>query len=138
MAQTHRPPIGHIRPDAALLGWLVPGFGHWLIGDTARGIVLAVTIVSLWVSGLLIGGLGVIDSQENPWWYGAQAMTAPSIAVEYVCRRRDIQPSHGRVHEQGVLYTALAGLLNLLAVVDVLYRSPERAERGDAAQRNVE
>ncbi len=135
MAQPQRSQFGHLRPDAALLGWLFPGIGHWLIGDAARGAILAVTIASLWAAGLLIGGLGVIDSHENPWWYGAQAMIAPSIAVEYVSRRWDVQPSHGRVNEQGVLYTALAGLLNLLATVDVLYRGPEQA---DAARHNVE
>lgn len=42
------------------------------------------------------------------------------------------EPSYGRVDEQGVLYTALAGLLNLLAVMDVLYREAGR-ERRDAA-----
>ena len=35
------------------------------------------------------------------------------------------EPSFGRVAEQGVLYTALAGMLNLLAIIDVLYRDPK-------------
>ena len=35
------------------------------------------------------------------------------------------EPSFGHVYEQGMLYTLLAGLLNLLAILDVAYRHPE-------------
>ncbi len=43
------------------------------------------------------------------------------------------EPSYGRVDEQGILYTALAGLLNLLAVIDVLYREPGRVRQDASA-----
>lgn len=126
-------------PTAALLAWLVPGLGHSLLGERRRGAIIGVTITTLLAAGLLIGGVGVIDRKDHPAWFAAQACAAPSVvAGEYFqrLRRADptplpgqnpaFEPAYGKVQEQGTLYTALAGLLNLLAVVDVLHRDPKR------------
>lgn len=129
------------RPMAAGLAWLAPGLGHWWIGDKARAVVLAVSISALWLGGLLIGGFGAVDSKQNQWWFVGQMLTAPSVAVEGMQRTGVIrakkgpddrglltyEPPFGRSAEQGVLYTALAGLLNLLTMIDVLYRDPPPA-----------
>ena len=146
-------------PGAALLGWLLPGLGHFVIGQRRRGIVIGVTISLLWLSGLLIGGVNVIDRHRSGIMFGGQILVAPGVVVDFMMknhfkRERLIQPdgslgsyakgkreqipqpdrphsyepSYGRVHEHGMLYTSLAGLLNLLAMVDVLYREPRRSE----------
>ena len=123
---------GQWRLDAAFLGWVLPGFGHWLLGERRRSAVLCATIGTLWLAGVLIGGLHVIDRDAHPWWFVAQSLTAPSIAVEY--GKRYLEPIHGvgSVSEQGVLYIALAGLLNLLAMIDVAFRMPRSREQGTA------
>ena len=160
-------------PHAAIAGWLVPGLGHLILGQKRRGIVLCVSILLLWLAGILIGGISVIDRHDRgeppdnapslrsqSWWFYGQAMIAPSLLVDYIRssmtnshaiktghpddpnprslllpqRGSDIEsappyePSFGRVAEQGTLYTALAGMLNLLAMIDVLYCDP-RARR---------
>lgn len=133
---------------AAVAAWLVPGLGHILCGDARRGLVLLVCIGGVWVGGLLIGGISVVQSRGadgslRPWYLG-QAVIAPSIAVEYTHDRyrsglggRDpepgdeavpYQPAYARAHELGTLYTALAGLMNLLAVIDIAYREPRSTE----------
>jgi len=142
-------------PVAALCAWLLPGLGHWLIGEKRRAVILGGAIGALWLSGLLIGGLSIIDLQKYQWWFCGQMLTAPSVAVEgarhagLIAERsenvvyaghtgfwRSYEPSFGRPAEQGILYTALAGMLNLLAVIDVIYREdgarvgvPARAAR---------
>lgn len=45
----------------AVLGWLVPGAGYWLIGQRWRGVAGGIAILFLFVCGLLIGGVRVID-----------------------------------------------------------------------------
>src|SRR4051812_50138373 len=40
----------------AAAGWAVPGLGYWFVGQRGRGIVIGVTVVTLFVLGLLIGG----------------------------------------------------------------------------------
>jgi hypothetical protein len=122
-----------------LAAWLVPGLGHWLLGQRRRGVILLVSIGLLWTSGFLVGGVGVFDRKSHPVWFLGQMLIAPSILVERWDNslqgpnagpaRPDAavipyMPSYGHVHEQGVLYTALAGMLNLLAIMDVLYQDP--------------
>lgn len=133
---------------AAVAAWLIPGLGHLLAGHTQRGIVLFVCIGGLWLSGLLIGGVSVMHSRNangaiRPWYMG-QAVIAPTLGVEYLYDRyrsqnagRDprpdddavpYQPAFGRAYELGTLYSSLAGLLNLLAIIDIAYREPRNAE----------
>lgn len=118
--------------------------GHILAGHMRRGIVLFVCIGGLWLSGLLIGGISVMHSRSQdgalrPWYMG-QAVIAPTLAVEYLYDRYrsqnaghdpqaddatvPYQPAFGRAYELGTLYSALAGLLNLLAIIDIAYREP--------------
>ena len=149
-------------PAAAIAAWLLPGLGHIALGQRQRGCILMVVIGSLWLGGLLIGGISVIDhrhrTEQGQWslWYFGQAMLAPSVAVntahqtlkrahpvrapQAVSDPRPLyEPAYGHVMEQGVLYTALAGLLNLLCIIDVLYHDPDRrkalAREYEAARR---
>ena len=48
-------------PLVAIAGWLIPGAGYWLVGQKIRGSVIGVTIIILFVLGILLGGIRVID-----------------------------------------------------------------------------
>lgn len=131
-----------------VLAWICPGLGHVAMGDVRRGLILGVTICSLFVSGLLIGGIGVLDYRLNRAWFAGQMFNGPAVALaivrdktmmahprshvgsdEYMGTPDDpnaYQPSFGRPNEIGILYTALAGLLNLFIFYDVLDRSQRR------------
>ena len=127
----------------AIAAWILPGLGHFLLGERRRALILMISIGLLWSSGLLIGGAGVCDRQVRPYWYAGQVLVAPTLVVDYFQQRsrgqsgsssaRRATPRHGtsygHMNEQGVLYTALAGLLNLLAVIDVIYRDPNRFKK---------
>lgn len=133
--------------------WLVPGAGHLLIGQTRRGIVFAVTIATLLISGLLIGGLGCIDAQRNPLWFYAQVLAGPIPIAVNLTRRHleqrmptptdkplwaesesDDQPAvpfiaaFDRSADIGTLYCAVAGLLNLLVMIDLLASTDQRQD----------
>jgi len=141
---TQQPPDPPARwnPGPAFFGWLVPGLGHWVVGQQRRAMIIGLSIALLWILGLLIGGIGVIDHRQHRFWFLGQSLIAPSIGVNYATQKAKTaqlirtpandgpiyQPSFSRIHEQGVLFTALAGLLNLLAVIDVACR-PQRLNR---------
>lgn len=125
----------HILP--AVAAWVVPGLGHVLLGDTRRGVILGVTIGTLWFGGLLLGGVGVFDWDTNRLGGLGQMLIGPSIVLDYYHQRIETrfitggldpashpfyEPPIGRMQEQGVLYTAMAGLLNFLVIIDVVYR----------------
>ncbi|QDU32183.1 hypothetical protein KS4_02120 [Poriferisphaera corsica] len=130
-------PQWHIVP--AIAGWLLPGLGHLLIGEKKRGLILLVAISGLWFGGLLIGGVGTFDRSAHPAWFMGQSLNGGSIVAwqvqEYLKNsgpgatdpgpQNRYQPPYGHVESQAILYTALAGLLNLLAMIDVVYRDPK-------------
>ena len=138
---------------AAVAAWLLPGLGHYLLGHRTRGIILAVAIGLLWLAGLFIGGIGVFDrsQMQNNIVQIGQIFVAPSLVAAYYQNEWEpaagfdlvgpddnppYEPSFARTNEQGVLYTALAGMLNLLAAIDVLYRDPRdpRSRHPDHAE----
>ncbi len=146
MADSTPSPRWHVA--SAIAAWLVPGLGHWLLGQRSRAAVLCVSISMLWVGGFFIGGVGVFDRKAHPIWFAGQMLIAPSILVEkwhthlqgpYALPPRPdadeipYEPSYSHIHEQGVLYTALAGMLNLLAIMDVLYQDPAARSRSSEA-----
>lgn len=129
------PPRATWHPMGAVAAWLLPGFGHWWIGQHRHAVILGSAIGSTWLLGLLVGGIDVINYNQTGWWFVAQMLTGPSVLVDRVRERIErkrnpdqttpalaYEPSLGRSKEQGALFTALAGLLNLLAIIDVLYR----------------
>jgi hypothetical protein len=48
-------------PVVLIATWLVPGSGYLLLGQLARGLTIGLTVIILFVLGVLIGGLHVID-----------------------------------------------------------------------------
>ena len=45
----------------ALAGWAVPGLGHALLGQAWRGVAVASAVLGLFLGGLLIAGVRVVD-----------------------------------------------------------------------------
>lgn len=160
----------------ALAGWALPGLGYVLIGHRSRGITIGVTIVLLFVAGLLIGGVRALEvptvereevqairldavrsgarvPPEPTWgaevrakpWSIAQFFNGPVgfVAGYFSAKASTIDreaflntgtiktpgvESHARVNEIAVLYTAVAGMLNLLAIIDAAHRAGRMLE----------
>lgn len=137
----------------AAAAWALPGLGYLLIGQRVRGITIGITIICLFIAGLAIGGVRALEAPmdetgtspsfspsrwqaeigEKPW-YVAEILTGPiSIVASYVSAwAGHINPatgesygvqSHARANEIGVLYMAVAGMLNLLAIIDSAHRA---------------
>ncbi len=152
MAATERRVSVPPPPIVALAAGWVPGLGHWLVGQRTRGAMIGVTVATLYLGGLLIGGVRVIDVptydvngqkianasvlneiRAKPWAI-AQVMAGPlgvasgaasvwAAAPDSITRQPRGVKSHARVNEIGVLYTAVAGMLNLLAILDAVGRA---------------
>jgi hypothetical protein len=63
------------------LAWLVPGLGHFLIGERARGIIFFATIHLLFAGGVLIGGMRSIKPAEQPIWTYTQYLAGWPMLV---------------------------------------------------------
>lgn len=126
---------------AALLAWLVPGSGHLYAGHPVKGIAALVCVLGLHLAGLFLSRMEAVslDKEEgHPYAFLAQiGVGLPTLVAlgythghlpglpparpdyqdaEYVARLPDV--------DTGLLFTMIAGLLNLLLVHDALSGVP--------------
>lgn len=135
-------------PFAAILAWLIPGAGHFLLGYRTHAIIAFVVITVTFWSGVAIGSVqGTVAPHSRKLWYMAQigtggntmAATALHRIVDASSYRSAKQSTlaHWSSAEVGVHYTGVAGLLNLLLIIDAIvradpsYRSPRSRRRID-------
>ncbi len=112
---------------AGTAAWAVPGAGYLVLGDKRRAAVVGITILLTFCLGLYVGSIGVIDSVHAKPWYVAQLMNSPVVMLiaRYVAQTNSY-PVFGRPAEIGQIYTSIAGLLNLLCIVNCVYVAHDR------------
>lgn len=103
------------------LAWLVPGGGHFLLDKRRQAVVICVAVVLTFLAGLYVGSIGVIDPVGAKPWYAAQLMNSPTVAFLGRISAAGDYPVYGRPSEIGQIYTSIAGLLNLLCIVNAVY-----------------
>lgn len=104
-----------------LLAWFVPGAGHLMIKKLKHTIIIFVTIVLTFCVGIYIGSIGVINPVGAKPWYIAQIMNSPIVLMLGNITAQGGYPVYGRPSEIGQIYTSIAGLLNLLCIVNAVY-----------------
>lgn len=130
---------------AAVVGWLVPGLGHIYLGHRTRGIVLLVAIgVTFW-GGVAIGGVKTtILPNERTAWFVAQICTGShALATLALSRSLPDKPpweysnfvAYAPAEDIAVVYTGVAGLLNVLVIFDLLGRCRPSESAAETAKR---
>ena len=104
-----------------LAAWIIPGAGHFLIRERKRGIILFVVITSLFLLGIYAGSIGVVDWVTGRIWFYAQILFSPAVGIIGNITKNQNYPSYGRPCDIGQIYTAIAGLLNLLCILSAVY-----------------
>lgn len=111
-----------------LAGWLVPGGGYFLVDEKKRAVIILVTTLLLFCAGIYVGSIGVIDPIGSWPWYIAQVMASPLVFVMGHYTAGGGFPVYGRPNEIGQIYTSIAGLLNLLCIINAVYLAHTRHE----------
>ncbi len=106
---------------AGLLAWLVPGAGHLAIRKPKHAAIIFVTIALTFLTGLYVGSVGVINPVGAKPWYVAQILNSPMVGLLGQITKAGNYPVYGRPNEIGQIYTSIAGLLNLLCIVNAVY-----------------
>jgi hypothetical protein len=104
-----------------LVGWFVPGGGHLVINEKKHAFIIFVTIAFTFAAGIYIGSIGVINPVGAKPWYVAQLMNSPAVSALGRITASGDYPVFGRPNEIGQIYTSIAGLLNLLCIVNAVY-----------------
>jgi hypothetical protein len=116
-------PVSTMSVIAPALGWLIPGAGHMIQKRWIRGALLLISIVSLFVLGLMMQGhiykanggdildiLGFIgDLGAGGMYIVTLAMNGGQGAVAFA------------VADYGTKFMIVAGLLNFIAVADAYH-----------------
>jgi hypothetical protein len=104
-----------------LAGWLIPGGGHFIIKERARAIIIFTAIVLTFAIGLYLGSIAVVNPITGKLAYTAQIMNSPAVAAIGRITREGDYTVFGKPNEIGQIYTSIAGLLNLLCIVNAVY-----------------
>jgi hypothetical protein len=118
------PSIGAWGPAVAL-GWLIPGGGHLLLKRTGRGVLLGLSVTGMFVCGLMMRG-AMFQPQSGDLLTtlintgGFIGDVCSGILYLLTSWLGYTQPDiAGAVHDYGTKFLVTAGLLNVLAMVDV-------------------
>ncbi len=127
------PPLGAWVPAVAL-GWLIPGGGHFLLKRTGRGALLLVSITCMFLCGLMMQGAmfqpqsgDLLTTLINTGGFIGNLCSGILylLSVWFGYNQADMA---GHVHDYGTKFLVTAGLLNVLAMVDVYEIAAGRKE----------
>jgi hypothetical protein len=118
------PPVGKWLP-AVLVAWLIPGGGHFMLKRPGRGGLIAASVTAMFLLGLMMRGM-LFERQTGDLlttviYYGGFIGDLMSGLLYFVTvwlgyAQPDVA---GHVHDYGTKFLVAAGLLNVLAMVDV-------------------
>jgi hypothetical protein len=118
------PPLG-VWAGPVALGWLIPGGGHFLLKRNGRAVLLLVSITLMYLCGLLMrgamfqpqsGDLLTILINTGGFLGDVASGILYLVTVMLGYNQADLP---GAVHDYGTKFLVTAGLLNILAMVDV-------------------
>jgi hypothetical protein len=118
-AGSHNPAV------IGLAAWAVPGLGHWLLGQRGRAIVLLAAIMLTYWTGVAVGGVRyTVDPGGNTLWFVAQSGVGPQVVALCLATARQPVPAVPWPDSDiAVIYAGVAGLLNMLVILDAVGRA---------------
>jgi len=103
-----------------LAAWLIPGFGHLLLGRKWRALILFVSIVSMFLLGLLMRGefftVHADSYLQSLGYFGEMAVGVAMPAAKFFGYEGGDPRFAGSGF--GTAYLVTAGMLNVLALLD--------------------
>jgi len=100
------------------LAWLIPGAGHLYIGRKAKGVYFFSLVTGAYFLGLFLAGFRNVNIHRFPWHYAGEIFNGgATLVVQFLTQ--DLLVGHfNRFLEHGTLITTVAGLLNVVVMVD--------------------
>jgi len=118
-----RPPL-HLWIGPVLLGWLVPGGGHFYLRRWNRGALLLLAIAGMFVIGLMMRGKMFEPVDGDPFTkilnYGGIIGNVAAGALYFLTVWLGYTQVElpGAAPDYGTKFLVCAGLLNILAMID--------------------
>jgi TM2 domain-containing membrane protein YozV len=102
-----------------IVGWLVPGAGHFLLGKWGRGALLAASILGMFVMGIAMQGKLYGGAHDILEVLGMAGDLGNGL-LYFVSRALGLgaDPVQVTTADYGTRFIVVAGLLNVIAAVD--------------------
>lgn len=127
-----------VRPAVAVaLAWLVPGLGHVLQRRFLRGAIVFALLFGLFAAGTAMAESSNLSRERHfYYWAGQFLIGLPGIAAEALCGSMRVEREIAYV-DAGLVFGCVAGLLNVLAMIDVYGWSEAQALGRDPKARHA-
>lgn len=104
---------------SALFGWLIPGAGHLSQGRKARGLLAFVLVVGLFFLGCYLAeGTNLNRSRHFYYWAGQSFLGPIAFIAEHIHGQPRLTERVAYA-DAGVVVSSIAGMLNVLLLLDV-------------------
>ncbi|MBI4712691.1 MAG: hypothetical protein HY762_05255 [Planctomycetes bacterium] len=107
-------------PFIILLGWLIPGAAHWMLNSRVKGyIIFSLTCLTLAI-GLLLSDFRTLRFMDNHFYYlGQFGCGLVFLANLFLTGGHPLGVISLPYFEIGLLYTCVAGTLNLVLLLSL-------------------
>jgi hypothetical protein len=110
-----------------IVAWIIPGAGQGWLGQRGKALAFFLLITGTLVAGWLLGGLTNVTT-ESLWYFAQLGAAGPTLILTPINKfvASGGLPPQGTVYDIGTLYTAVAGLLNILVMMDAYVRATQK------------
>ena len=116
-----------------IAAWAVPGLGHLLLGRRAKAAWFGLLILGAFGIGLALGEGASVSSARYPWhMIGQVGAGLVTLLADALLGRLPQSHTIDRL-ELGLVFTTVAGILNLVAMVDAYELARGRAPAEEQA-----
>ncbi|MEM7202616.1 MAG: DUF6677 family protein [Planctomycetota bacterium] len=117
LSQQH-PPARTAPALAAGLSWLLPGSGHWLLGQRGKGVLIGSAVLLMFGGGLALSeGHAVDRTLRSAWWIGEVLCGGGTLAASLTTAPLE-EGYPPRFIDHGVAMCTVAGFMNLIVMID--------------------
>jgi hypothetical protein len=128
------PPVSPERTVAGILaGWIVPGLGHWIIGRRGKAVLFFVTITLTFLAGTALAHGRNLSFDRDPVYFAAYVFNAGETALGWLLTRHLELTHKVPLLQLGLTYTAVACLLNIVALMDFVATCGRSAAAPDSS-----
>jgi hypothetical protein len=104
---------------ALLLTWIAPGLGHLYLGHRGKAILFFSIITFIYVFGMLLSDFLNVSLDRHAIYFAAQIFYGGATLIAELLTRNLRWVNANPLHDVGLLYTSVAGLLNIIVMVDI-------------------
>lgn len=109
-----------ILPLVLLTGWIIPGFAHWFYGQRYKALIFFAIALVCTLLGVLVADFRFIRFSDNPFYYFGQFGSGLTwLLVTLLTSEAPRGLISMSYFEVGMLYVCVAGILNLVILLNL-------------------